>query len=317
LTTSGNLCGGSRVVSGSSDWLWSREIRNSPSCTSPAMENNAMMCENDITSVVLQGNGQPQCISSHMSDCRFDMHQIERLDFDLDMLGCGGTWAAPLWMTPDYWEGGGASGEIDMVENCPSTEVRSNFAGGGSQITWTIADPNSFRGHCTMWKQADANGVQSIHVKVCNPSEVVNGACPEDGAAYLHDIYGLNGCAKGNCMYTMVSDIWNGLSGDGGYTGCANGQTHYSSGCSTSITNVRFQASSGTFTGKCAALVGGSPSPSPSPSPTPGCTSAYNDPWSTGSHVPCCSGTTETLNNWDGDGRYYYKCMPSTSEMVV
>lgn len=232
------------------------------------------MCEGDPTSVVIQGNGQPQCLSAQMSDCRFNMHDFDQLDADLNMVGCGGTWAAPLWMTPDHWAGGGDSGEVDMLENCPSSSVDSNFAGGGTQEKWTIANPNSFQGHMTMWKQADEadSSTQSIHVKLCNPDEVQSGVCPEGVTAYLHDIYGKNGCSNGaNCMYTMVSDIWNGLDGDGGYAGCAGGKTHASSGCHISITNIRVQASSGTFTGKCAALTGASPSPSPSPSPSGTC----------------------------------------------
>ena len=33
--------------------------------------------------------------------------------------------------------------------------------------------------------------------------------------------------------------------------------------------------------------------------PNPSCTSAGNDPYSTSSLVACCSGTTQTLKNWD------------------
>lgn len=262
--TSGTLCGGAQVVEASSDWIWSHTAISSPSCTNPAVQNVAKMCENDPTSVVIQGSGQPQCLSAQMLDCKFNMHNIEQLDFEVNMIGCNGTWTAPLWMTPDHWEGGGSSGEIDMVENCPSNAVHSNFAGGGSQVKWSFADPNSVRFHTTMWKQADGDGVQSIHVKSCDPGEAGSGSCSEDGAAYLRDIYGLNGCNNGhNCMYTMVSDIWNGYSGDGGYQSCAGGQTHYSSGCIFSVTNIRMTAASGTFTGKCAALVHSSPTPAP------------------------------------------------------
>lgn len=233
------------------------------------MENVGQMCAGDPTSVVLQGSGQPQCLGTTMPDCKFNMHDVDQLDFDINMLGCGGTWAAPLWMTPDHWYDGPNSGEIDMLENCPSDALHSNFAGGGSQITWAIADPNSFQGHTTMWKQADGDGVMSIHVKTCDPSEVVNGACPENGdVAYLRDIYGLNGCSNGaNCEYMMISDIWNGLAGDAGYQACSHGQPHYSSGCSTSITHIRFKAKPGTFSGKCSVLAGSSPPPPPPPAP--------------------------------------------------
>jgi len=239
------------------------------------------------------------------------MHDIDQLDFDIDMVGCGGTWAAPLWMTPDHWAGGGSSGEIDMVENCPSDAVWNNFAGGGTQVK-TSADPNSWSGHTTMRKQADSDGVQSIRVQSCEPT---GGSCSTNAeVAYLRDIYGLNGCEGANCMYTMVSDIWNGNSGDDGYAGCAGGKPHYSSGCSISVTNIRFKAAEGTFTGKCAALLGGSSTPSP-PTPTPpapspsSCSEQGQDPFSSGTEVPCCAGTYKDVQDWDGDGRYYYKCV--------
>jgi len=39
------------------------------------------------------------------------------------------------------------------------------------------------------------------------------------------------------------------------------------------------------------------------------CTSNGNDPWRSGSYVPCCPGTKETLKVWDNDGRNYFKCI--------
>lgn len=241
------------------EWVWSHDAVPSPSCTSPPVENVARMCAGDPTSVVMSSNGQPQCLSAQMLDCKFNMYDIDQLDFDVHMEGCAGTWAAPLWMSPNRWMGGGDSGEIDMLENCPTDSVHSNFAGGGSQIEWGFADANNWNGHTTMWKQQDADGIMSIHVKACQPWEMDGGSCSEVGdVAYLRDIYGLNGCNDGgDCVYTMISDIWNGLDGDGGYQGCAGGQPHYSSGCTFSVTNIRFKASPGTFQGKCEALTGG------------------------------------------------------------
>merc|ERR1712079_101698 len=93
---------------------------------------------------------------------------------------------------------------------------------------------------------------------------------PETGNVARYDnVYAAHGCAAGNCMYRMVSDIWNGLSGDGGYGYCSHGRSHPSSGCKTSVTNIRFKTLPGTFTGKCSAFNSGSPTPSPTPLPTP------------------------------------------------
>jgi hypothetical protein len=256
-TSAGSLCGGAAVVEASADWVWSHEAMDSPSCTSPAVENVAEMCEGDPTSVVIRSSGQPQCLSTQMPDCKFNMRSIDQLDFDVNMLGCRGTWAAPLWMSPNRWLGGGDSGEIDMLENCPTDALWSNFAGGGDQVSWAFANTDSFSGHTSMWKRADDDGVVSIYVQTCDASEVDGtGSCARTSdAAYLRDIYGKNGCNNGgDCVYTLISDIWNGVSGDAGYQSCANGQTHPSSGCSVSVTNIRFKAATGTFAGKCAVL---------------------------------------------------------------
>ena len=42
-----------------------------------------------------------------------------------------------------------------------------------------------------------------------------------------------------------------------------------------------------------------------------GCTGASQDPFALGkdNKVPCCAGLEEELKDWDGDGKYYYKCM--------
>lgn len=246
------------------EWVWSTGAAPSPSCTSPSVTNDAKMCEGDLTSVVLQGNGQAQCLAAKMDECKFNMRNFEKLNFDINMIGCGGTWAAPLWLTPDYWNGGGESGEIDMLENCPNDAVHSNFAGGGTPKTWTFANPNSFQGHVTMWKKDSGN----IYVSTCSSSDLTSkGQCHISGAAFYANIYNSNACKEGDCIYSFVSDIWNGYSGDGGWQYCAQGKVHESSGCSTSITNIRIEAASGTFSGKCAALVASSPSPSPSPEP--------------------------------------------------
>lgn len=69
-------------------------------------------------------------------------------------------------------------------------------------------------------------------------------------------------------MYKLISDIWNGYSGDGGFQSCSHGKPHYGSGCMTSITNIRTRGIP--FSGKCAALSHGpTPTPPPPSPPTP------------------------------------------------
>lgn len=253
---SAHLCGGLPVVDATADWVWSREVLQSPSCTWPEMENPAKMCAGDPTSVVIEGTGQPQCASSWMQDCKFSMRDLTQLDFDVSMLQCGGTWTAPLWMTPDYWAGGGSSGEIDMSENCPAESLWSNFAGGGVEKRWDIANPNDFQGHTTLYKLADGDGVLSIRVQTCTEKQaaVAGGSCPlTEDHAYLRDIYGQNGCRDGNCIYTMVSDIWNGWAGDEGFYSCANGEPKLGNKCKVSVKNIRIRGVP--FTGNCRRLL--------------------------------------------------------------
>lgn len=55
-------------------------------------------------------------------------------------------------------------------------------------------------------------------------------------------------------MYTMVSDIWNGWAGDGGFSECTNGEPHWGNKCKFSVSNIRMKGVP--FTGKCTALSG-------------------------------------------------------------
>jgi len=50
------------------------------------------------------------------------------------------------------------------------------------------------------------------------------------------------------------------------------------------------------------------------PSPRPGsCTGQSEDPFASGSEVTCCAGLYEDLQDWNGDGREYYKCMSNVT----
>lgn len=198
-----------------------------------------------------------------------------------------------------------------MIENCPWDNVRSNFAGPsdrGKEVDWTgyVGTPNDFKAHTTLWKQDDGDGVMSIHVKACLQSEVNgDGACPEEYTAYLWNIYKKNGCSKGDCVYHMISDIWNGENGDGGWIGCTGSKTNWGSQCKFSVTNIRTKGVA--FGGNCAAMTG-SPTPpppptppsppSPSPSPSPPC----SDHCWTGDDVACPSGGRCAGNQCCPDG---------------
>lgn len=250
-----DMCPGSQWIDPPSDWAWSTDVHPCPSCQSPDVQNWGKMCAGDPTSVVIQNFGKPSCLRTAMPDCKMNMHEVEQIDFDLRIRNCGTTWAAPLWLTPDLWQssggGPGHSGELDLAELCPAGEVWTNFAGAkspiGFQTKWE-ADPNWFAGHVTMWNRGGA-----ITAKMCSEAErdSYGGSCEGSGSAYYPKLYESNGCENGDCVFTMVSDIWNGYFGDSGFQGCSKGYPQ-TSNCKTSVRNIRIRGPQ--FSGKCAAL---------------------------------------------------------------
>jgi hypothetical protein len=144
-------------------------------------------------------------------------------------------------MTPDKWQWGPGSGEIDSEEFCSRDAIHLNFAGGGSQkkLNSTKFNINSSSGHITVRK--DVNGIVTIvackkedpstmnNNNQCLPPKYANcNECLNANNTYgcwcnsnSNNIYGSGGCSNGgDCMWTLVSDIWNGVSGDAGYNGC-------------------------------------------------------------------------------------------------
>jgi hypothetical protein len=158
------------------------------------------------------------------------------MDYDYHIAGCNGIWAAPLWMTPDKWQWGGGSGEVDSLEFCPRDGVHLNFAGGGHQVPAPDASIDNSDGHVTVRK--DMAGIVTITACTSAEASANKGQCTaptyKDCPDCLNgdnkygcwcnapnNIYGSGGCQNGgDCMWTLVSDIWNGVSGDAGYAGC-------------------------------------------------------------------------------------------------
>ena len=197
-------------------------------------------CEGDAASVRIEVmRGAAECLVAKALDCKIPMSDFVSLDFDFHVDGCRGIWGAPLWMTPDTWQWGEGSGEIDALEFCPRDAIHMNFAGGGNQIE---LDPTAFsislsEGHVTVRK--DATGI--VTIAACTLAAAAGSAtgqctapvyesCAEclasvSYACWCNDaagnIYGSGGCTAGtNCMWTLVSDVWNGWDGDEGYDHC-------------------------------------------------------------------------------------------------
>ncbi|GMI48364.1 hypothetical protein TrCOL_g9398 [Triparma columacea] len=226
----------------STTWVWSSPVGlPSYSCQSSAGATNdlgstPLPCASDPTSVYISLDPAlgAECLVAK-SDCLIPMATFESLTYQYSISGCAGVWAAPLWLTPDTWQWGGGSGEIDSLEFCPRDGVNMNFAGGGHQITLDD-DIDDAWGYVTVRKDVDGI-VTSLR---CDEGDLVDGMCPEPSysscdecmsspsyACYCDggsNIYGSGGCQPDtDCMWTLVSDIWNGVSGDDGYFGCMTG----------------------------------------------------------------------------------------------
>lgn len=256
------------------------------------------------------------CFAWHTPDCMFDLRKVAKIEFDIDLTSCYEIWAAPLWISPTPWLApAGTSGEIDFAELCWVTQVRTNFAGGGTQEQW--ASPSGLNGpkHYSMTfedsSNLDAGG--TVRAQICD----LGGANCYDSSYYtnfLSTVSSTKGKAQGS-PYRFVSDIWNGYSGDGGWYGC--GARNMPSGeCQYAIRNIRIHWNPGAqgFNGKCAILNGnGSPSPSPGPSPLPG------------SLKPCSSESTYTTSKcsssalgacWSSDPSTPWSCWQTLTELT-
>ena len=106
--------------------------------------------------------GEAECLVAKAPQCKIPIRDFLSLDYDLGVSKCMGMWAAPLWLTPDTWVGGGRSGEIDSTEFCPRNSLALNFAAGGHQIKLPQAtfDLNGDSAHITVRK--DKFGIITI-----------------------------------------------------------------------------------------------------------------------------------------------------------
>jgi hypothetical protein len=204
------------------------------------------MCEDDLASVRFGvSQGKAECMLAHAKECKIPMHDFKSLNYDWTTSRCQGVWAAPLWMSPDTWQWGPGSGEIDGSEFCMRKKMQMNFAGGGHEVELDPYNIDEAWGHTTIRKddagiitvttckasEAEANGGECFKPKYkdckdCEFGERGPGKeyacwCNEDPDQKQLNIYGSGGCAEGaNCEWTLLSDVWNGVGGDQSYHGC-------------------------------------------------------------------------------------------------
>lgn len=224
-------------------------------------------CMDDPASVrIAVTQGKAECLVASASNCKIPMRDFISLDYDFTVEACMGVWAAPLWMTPDTWQWGGGSGEIDSLEFCARDAIYMNFAGGGHQVGLDadVFSIDGSDGHITVRK--DPAGIVTVAACTALDASLWGGQClaPQysdcnecfsSNNTYAcwcnesaNNIYGSGGCIEGtDCMWTLVSDIWNGVSGDEGYYGCMTAvpsisleaaQPNMNSSCAFSVENI-------------------------------------------------------------------------------
>lgn len=253
----------------STSWPFSAAPGSSYSCSSSNggvndLGGNAPThCAADLSSVYMSVTaGSAECLQARAFDCKILMRNFTSLDYVASLESCGGTWTAPLWMTPDTWQWGAGSGEVDSLEACPRSGLFMNFAGGGSQLPVAGVTLDKVEGlHVTVRK--DDEGI--VTIATCRQEdELVDGQCGKpsyDGcddclsngefACWCNgedNIYSSGGCTSGtDCLWTLVSDIWNGVDGDEGYMGCMvevpelgleAGKPNLASKCAVSVENI-------------------------------------------------------------------------------
>ena len=263
----------------STSWPFSAPPGSAPSCyssnggTNDGNNGNAPSpCKGDPASVrIAVTRGEAECLVASAAECKIPMREFVSLDYDFNVDGCNGVWAAPLWLTPDTWQWGPGSGEIDSLEFCARDAIHMNFAGGGSQKELDSSDfsIDSSHGHVTVRK--DDAGI--VTIVACSANEVVAGQCSfvpsytdcndclwganNTYACWCNDqsdnIYGSGGCQPDtDCYWTLVSDIWNGVTGDGGYYGCMTAVPsigldaavpNYETDCSLSVERITVRGS--------------------------------------------------------------------------
>ena len=273
VSAAANVC---KPTSNSSQWAFTVDQDSSFSCSSSAGKTNDLdtsptSCDGDPASVRIEmTKGKAECLVAKSQQCKIPMHDFVSLDYDFFINQCNGIWAAPLWMTPDKWQWGPGSGEIDSEEFCSRDSLHLNFAGGGSQkkLDPSIFSIDDSEGHITVRK--DEAGIVTITACTTKEAEKNQQQCMTPSYHDCSDclsqdktygcwcnantnppnIYGSGGCAPnfgGDCMWTLVSDAWNGVSGDAGYAGCMTavpslnlpaGKPNLNSNCSLSVERI-------------------------------------------------------------------------------
>ena len=237
--------------------IWSPKYGTHPSCTSPVFDgahDTARMCAGDPTSLDVDLTrlvGSSTSCPHYGTSCAFDVAKVKQISFDVEMRNCGDVWACPLWMSPEHWRPPQhRSGEIDFVENCKGAlnlsfgetpQYFSQWPGrsaaqlGRQHVELDFLDDGSVRP--TMTDAQTGQVVAGLHLTGDQSYRAQTSQNWKDNPFHI------------------ISDIWNGNSGDAGYAAC-QGRTVPDSKCGYTVRNIKIASKTGEplFSGVCAAL---------------------------------------------------------------
>lgn len=242
--------------------IWSGEVRQHPSCrvNNPSMRTNVIRTnptEMDPTSLYV--NGEMSGLGSGCwyrdtaqtrNPCAFKIDRkspdsMKDLSVDLNILNCGNTWVAPLWIDPVPYGGSKYSGEIDLFEVCGNRPMQ-NYAGWGVQLPWNGVDINNGSGPYRFHIHYD-QGQDKLTTWAC-PLNMMGIGGTEDtskcigGGNFENFSQTVGNDSK---MYHLVSSLWNPSPNlnQGGQT-CGNNISP-GSRCSFDMQNIKISSQGG------------------------------------------------------------------------
>jgi len=166
---------------------------------------------------------------------KWNIKDLKTIEWDAAWEECDDIWIAPLWMTPGHWKAPqGTSGEIDFMESCKCHWPRNHF--GTSIICHDHPHPDCYE---KLWDpKKSSNGVQHFTGKIHSQGTWTLHKTTESKTSpqlisrypqYTEKITSLHD-------FSLMSDIFNGGAGDGGWHGC--GQLNHGTKCRFGIANI-------------------------------------------------------------------------------
>ena len=242
-----------------SETPWVTMDTSHPSCTLPsnvhdrgAYANDAMVFNGTDVSLDLKGaEHKDSCFGANTaSTCPFYIKSVQSIRWSAKTQNCEDVWSAPLWMTPMGWTAPQcASGEIDFLERgeCTQGKLQTSFgiwqdSCKPNETAYVVAVPypsaldDTVR-YYEMRVQTAAN--DTIDLDFFYRDHKQNDWIWAGVRKHYDTTHGWTD----NKLYYFVSDVWNGGTGDIGYTYCGNKKdTRKTATCSYAVNDIKIIA---------------------------------------------------------------------------